>query len=215
MNLDDFIRTHRDAFEQAGPSAGLWQRIADQLPDDETPNGLPTHLGQPDVPDADEPTPKPINGTPFGAVHRNTGWVRRAPGRWAWAAAVALLVLGGGFWWIDSRYGVAEQPEMLAISPSYAKEVTHYAGLIDDKRDELRQLTESNPALYNEFSGDLQHLEAAYQTLKADLPDTPNQEVLIQAMIQNLQLQIDLLNEQLRVIQRIEQQSHDATAKPI
>lgn len=219
MNFDEFIHANRNAFEQDGPSAGLWERIADQLPDDETPNHGLTASNR-DVPGTDvpstgstDPRSTPVNGKPFGAVHRNTAWVRQAPIRWA--AAVALLLLAGGFWWMNSRYGVTQQPEVLAVSPSYAKEVTHYASLIDDKRDELRQLTESNPALYNEFSGDLESLEASYQTLKADLPDTPNQEVLIQAMIQNLQLQIDLLNEQLRVIQRIKQQTNESAAKPI
>ena len=205
MNLDDFIHANRDAFEQAAPPATLWLRIADQLPDDETSGDTLSNPGLTGT--------APVNGKPFGKVHRNTTWVRQAPGRWAWAASVALLLLAGGFWWVNSRYGVARQPEVMAISPSYAKEVTHYASLIDDKRDELRQLTESNPALYNEFSGDLERLEAAYQALKADLPDTPNQEVLIQAMIQNLQLQIDLLNEQLRVIQRIKQQSNESASK--
>ena len=82
-------------------------------------------------------------------------------------------------------------------------------GLIDDKRAELKQMTEDNPALYQEFATDLDRLEKSYKSLKADLPQNPNQEMLIQAMIQNLQLQINLLNEQLRVIQRIKQQTHE------
>lgn len=216
MNLDDFIHTNRAAFEQDGPTAGLWARIADQLPDDETPNhGLTAPNRDTLSTGSADSKSMPLNGKPFGRVHRNAGWADGGAVRWAWAASVALLLLAGGFWWMNSRYGVTEQPEVLAVSPSYAKEVTHYASLIDDKRDELRQLTESNPALYNEFSGDLKSLEAAYQALKADLPDTPNQEVLIQAMIQNLQLQIDLLNEQLRVIQRIKQQTNESAAKPV
>ena len=99
----------------------------------------------------------------------------------------------------------SQQPELVAASPGYAKEVVQYTQLIDDKRAVLKEMTENNPDLYQEFSTDLDRLEKSYQSLKADFPKNPNQEVLIQAMIQNLQLQINLLNEQLRVIQRIKQ----------
>jgi len=37
------------------------------------------------------------------------------------------------------------------------------------------------------------------------LPVNPNKEELLQAMIYNLQLQIDLLNQQLNIIQKIKQ----------
>jgi negative regulator of sigma E activity len=206
MNLNDFIHANRAAFEQEGPFEALWLRIADQLPDDEAaaaPTNVPTERK------------KPRNGNPFWAVHRGGAWA--AVGQVRWVASVVLLVLAGSFWWLNTRYGLAEQPGLVAASPAYAKEVTHYASLIDDKRAELRQLTEQDPDLYRQFSGDLESLEANYQTLKADLPQTPNQEVLIQAMIQNLQLQIDLLNEQLRVIERMKQQTthrHEPASKP-
>jgi hypothetical protein len=41
--------------------------------------------------------------------------------------------------------------------------------------------------------------------LKQDLPASPNQEETVKAMIQNLQIQIDLLNQQLEIIQQINQ----------
>ena len=70
-------------------------------------------------------------------------------------------------------------------------------------------MTTSNPALYEAFATDLERLERSYQMLKADLPENPNQETLVQAMIQNLQFQINLLNEQLRVIQRMKKQKNN------
>jgi hypothetical protein len=41
--------------------------------------------------------------------------------------------------------------------------------------------------------------------LKDQLPKNPNQEELLKAMIQNLQWQIDLLNQQLNIIQKIKE----------
>ncbi len=181
MKLEQFIQTNRDAFEQGSPSAQVWERLAAQLPITNVPEQLVTN--------------------PFRAIHRGAGWARGV-----WAASVAVLLLAAGLWWVNDRYAVVRQPDLVAVSPGYAKEMAQYASLIDTKRFELQQLTTSNPALYGQFEQDLKHLDTSYQGLRHDLPDTPNQEVLIQAMIQNLQLQIDLLNEQLRVIQRIKQQ---------
>ncbi len=189
MSLENFIRDNRDAFEQNGPSVGLWERIADQLPDQPTSSKT---------------------AEPFRAIHRQPSWTSS---RWAWAASIALLLLAGSLWWINDRYAPTTQSDVVAFSPTYAKEVAQYASLIDNKRAELQQLTENNPALYGQFAQDLQRLESSYKGLKKELPNTPNQEVLIQAMIQNLQLQIDLLNEQLRVIQRIKQQT--TTNEPV
>ena len=98
---------------------------------------------------------------------------------------------------------------MVAVGPTYAKEFVQYARLVDAKQAELKAMTTSNPALYEAFATDLERLERSYQMLKADLPENPNQETLVQAMIQNLQFQINLLNEQLRVIQRMKKQKNN------
>ncbi|GAB4019486.1 hypothetical protein [Spirosoma koreense] len=207
-NLERFIRDNREDFDDKEPSASLWQRIEAGLDGQE--------LGK------DTSNVSPLTGpqldpsAPFRQIHRNQaqagsrqiGWPRLD---WRVAASVALLLLAGSFLYMNRKYDVARQPEVVAASPTYAKEVAQYTRLIDTKRAELKQMTEDNPALYQEFATDLDRLEKSYQSLKSDLPQNPNQEVLIQAMIQNLQLQINLLNEQLRVIQRIKQQTHEST----
>ncbi|MBO0934259.1 hypothetical protein [Fibrella aquatilis] len=189
MSLENFIREHRDEFEQDAPTYAFWQRLAAQLP---PPAG--------DNHSAENGQNKPSG--PFLGVQRGSGVARR----W-WAVAASIVVLLGVLWWVNARYAATEQPEVVAVSPAYAKEVAQYASLIDDKRDELKALAANNPGLYQQFANDLDRLETSYLALKKDLPETPNQELLIQAMIQNLQLQIDLLNEQLRVIERMKQQN--------
>lgn len=198
MSLEKFIRDNRDSFEQDGPSAGLWERIADQLPD----QPAPAKTAQPFLAVHRQRTRD--GGPRYGGTRYGGTWTRSY---WTWAASIALLLLAGSLWWINDRYAPTKQADVVAFSPTYAKEVAQYSSLIEAKRTELQQLTESNPDLYGDFAQDLDRLEASYKGLKKELPNTPNQEILIQAMIQNLQLQIDLLNEQLRVIQRIKQQT--------
>ena len=212
-NLERFVRDNREAFDDREPpnDADLWRKIDSGL------DKRPSNQSEPD------------NSLPFQEIHKNpspAGGVSAQPvpaGRsrgnglqigwpgldWRVAASVALLLLAGSFLYVNYQYGVAHQPEVVAASPTYAKEVVQYTRQIDDKRAELKQMTEDNPDLYREFATDLDRLENSYQSLKAALPQNPNQDVLIKAMIQNLHYQINLLNEQLRVIQRINQQTNE------
>jgi len=206
-NLERFIRDNREAFDADEPSIDLWARIEPgitqpELQSDAEPVTHQVKMGFVGN-EAPEPIRKPLNGKPFVGKQRGWGF------NWWAAASVAMLLLTGGFWFLNHQYGVTEQPEVVAVSPSYAKEFVQYARLVDEKQAELKAMTISNPALYEAFANDLNRLERSYQTLKADLPENPNQETLVQAMIQNLQLQIDLLNEQLRVIQRMKEQNNN------
>jgi hypothetical protein len=206
-NLERFIRDNREAFDADEPPMDLWARIEPgiTLPEPATGADLladQVKLGFIDQ-SATEPIRRPLNGHSFRGGQR--GWQFN----WWVAASVAVLLLTGGFWFLNHQYGVTEQPEVMAVSPTYAKEFVQYARLVDAKQAELKAMTASNPALYKAFASDLDRLERSYQTLKADLPENPNQETLVQAMIQNLQLQINLLNEQLRVIQRMKAQNNN------
>ncbi|AQG82619.1 hypothetical protein [Spirosoma montaniterrae] len=199
-NLERFVRDNREAFDDHEPPNDLWQKIERGL---DTPPGTTRLNGQSPFRQVHS-NAEQINNSRFGGLQ--IGWPNMD---WRVAASVALLLLAGGFWYMNHQYGVTQQPDVVAASPMYAREVVQYTRLIDNKRAELKQMTEDNPVLYQEFATDLDRLERSYQLLRAALPQNPNQETLIEAMIQNLQLQIDLLNEQLRVIERIKQQTHE------
>ena len=207
-NLERFVRDNREDFDDKEPSGKLWQKIEAGLEKSGLDKAGSDNAGLIDQ--------QPDRKSPFQQIHRNhsqsggrqIGWPNLD---WRVAASIAVFLLLGSFLYMNQQYGVTRQPEVVAASPTYAKEVVQYTKLIDSKRTELKQMTEDNPELYKEFATDLDRLEKSYQSLKSDLPQNPNQEVLIQAMIQNLHLQINLLNEQLRVIQRIKQQTHEST----
>jgi predicted nucleic acid-binding Zn-ribbon protein len=114
--------------------------------------------------------------------------------------------LGASYlFYLNREFGVSRDPQVVLSAPAYAREFTQYNQAIEKKQEELIRLTTDNPELYKEFSTDLDRLEKSYVNLRTELPQTPNQEALIQAMIQNLQWQIDLLNQQLTILQRIKQ----------
>ena len=192
--LQRFVRDNREAFDVYEPSDDLWNRLNQQLPAEEAPKVVA------------EVTPPISAPNPFKQAWRNLNW--------RIAASIALVIgLGWVGYRVNQNYGITEAPEVALSNPTFAKQVSQYTQLIDNKRDELRQMTESNPNLYKEFAVELDQLERSYQNLKSDLPKNPNQEVVIQAMIQNLQWQIDLLNQQLDIIQRIKNKNNHASDK--
>jgi phage shock protein A len=77
--------------------------------------------------------------------------------------------------------------------------------MIDAKQKEIQAIEKDNPALFQQFSADIRKLDSTYQVLRNTLPANPNKEQLLEAMISNLQMQIDVLNQQLRIIQQVRQ----------
>jgi hypothetical protein len=179
--FEQYIHQHREDFDSEHPSPDSWQKLKAQLSGDK----------------------KPIVKNLF-----LRSWLIAA----AMTGVAALLV----FTFIKSP-GSSTDPRavtpaasgntelMNEINPSYAKEVYHFTQLIEIKQNELKKLQKADPVLYNHFIKDITRLDSSYNALQTQLPENPNREQLLEAMIQNLRLQTDLLNEQLLIIQKIKQ----------
>ncbi len=114
----------------------------------------------------------------------------------------------------DNKNPVPAEDKMLEeISPTYAKEVYHFTQLIELKQTELKQIEKDNPELYKQFISDINKLDSSYFALKKELPANPNREQLLEAMIQNLRLQTELLNQQLFIIKQIKQSKSKTNEK--
>lgn len=86
---------------------------------------------------------------------------------------------------------------------NFKEEMYHYARLVEIKHKELKKIEKDEPLLYRQFAGDVHKLDSVYRSLERQLPSNPNREQLLEAMIQNLQLQMELLNRQLDIIKQI------------
>ena len=177
--LENFIRDHRDEFDANEPDPRLWEKVQQQL--------------------NDEPGERKIH--------------RLAIMRWTAVAAVTVLVTLGVFYFSGrpddnelANNGRVETFDIMdAINPAYAKEVYHFTQLIELKQTELKAIEKEQPQLYKEFLGDITTLDSSYNALKKELPQNPNREQLLEAMIENLRLQTELLNHQLLIIKKIKQ----------
>ena len=96
-----------------------------------------------------------------------------------------------------SQNAVAESDALMG------EEMVHYASLIEIKHKQLKAIEKDEPLLYKQFAHDVNKLDSVYINLKTQLPKNPNREQLLEAMINNLQLQMELLNHQLDIIKQI------------
>jgi hypothetical protein len=95
----------------------------------------------------------------------------------------------------------------------YKEEMYHYARLVEIKHKELKTIEKDEPLLYRQFAGDVNKLDSTYRLLEKQLPQNPNREQLLEAMLQNLQLQMGLLNHQLDIIKQINHSKQKAYEK--
>lgn len=181
-NLKDFIDKNREAFDANEPDPQLFKRIHKKM--------------------------------------RGKGKTKKlltTPVRFA-AAAVVLIVITGTVYTIvnkkkDSGDSVVKstQPVLeestLIGDPAFAKQIVYFREIISLQQSELKKLEQEYPQLYKQFVNDITELDSSYQSLKTNLPTNPNREMLLEAMIQNLQLQSELLNRQLLIIKEIKQKS--------
>lgn len=111
------------------------------------------------------------------------------------AAAVLILAVAGA---LVFSYGRKQGYEDYhRINPQLAAEQRTYADMVTQKKDSVSFIAATNPTLYGEFSTVLEQMEDNYMSLKQELPNSPNQEMTLEAMIHNLKIQIEVLGQQL------------------
>ena len=207
--LEQFMRDHREEFDSDVPGEHVWKNLEHQLA----------------AKDNKEPK-KASNGKIVTLVK-----VLR------WSAAAAILILAGiGIFSLLNKRGfnspdyAHNQPEkenppptinerlLKEINPNYAQEVVQFTQLIEIKQNELKEIEKENPNLYKMFVADINKLDSSYNALKKELPENPNREQLLEAMIENLRLQTEILNQQLSIINQIKASKsahHDTNFKKI
>ncbi|WP_316810602.1 hypothetical protein [Pedobacter heparinus] len=121
---------------------------------------------------------------------------------WLGIAASLLLVLG---LFLFNRHKADQQHDLTGINPAYVKKELRFASLIEEKKDSLQLYASKNPKLYARFNADLNELGNDYEALKKELPQSPNQRIVIRAMVKNLELQLQVISQQLSIINDVNQ----------
>lgn len=182
--LKTFIEQHRASFDTESPDDALRERIASTLNPPQQPN----------------------------TVRLISVWIK-------WSVAASLLAgvaylairMASGRMETSSMQQITEatpliQPDPLIqrIDPGSAREMQRMAREASQRETGLDLLKKDDPALYQRFLNDLAELDSVYNSLREMLTQTPNHQQLIEAMENNLQMRLQLLERQNRVIHDIE-----------
>lgn len=122
---------------------------------------------------------------------------------WLGIASSLIVLLGISLLYIfpvkHDRLNLAD------VNPVYAKKQVKFCSLIEQKKDSLQIFAVANPELYEQFDADLQKLNNTYEQLRKELPASPNRQLVVKAMIKNLEIQLQLVSQQLSIITEVSQ----------
>lgn len=125
---------------------------------------------------------------------------------WMWKVASMLLLAAVIGLLIDRRIHPSGEVAGNRITGNRLAEFKQveefYTRLIGEKQVEIQTSIKANPGLSREFSHEITWLDSAYSGLKTELSMTYSDKI-VDAMIVNLQLRINILNQQLNILQAI------------
>ena len=225
--LEQFVRDHREEFDGEEPDNKIWEKIRTEVTPQKKKQGVLVRLGRAGwaaaaavalvavgsvwyfnrsgsvapavVQTVTPPATTPDSGRQPAAVATTTPNTTPKP---------ATVDSSGG----NSGATLATiRPKTDKQSPSKTddlensmdEEMYHYAKLVEIKQTQLKVIEKDEPLLYKQFNADVYKLDSVYHSLQSQLPKNPNREQLLEAMLQNLQLQMGLLNHQLDIIKQI------------
>ncbi len=188
-NLEKFVNRNRSEFDTEHPSADVWSKIEKTLP-----------------------IKKEAKVFSLKDIYKFSA-----------AAAVVCIVLTSVYFLYfrqqKNELTAATETktnasELNGITPEYAAEAKQVFNAIETRQEELKEATADNPELYKQFLDDLKLLDSTYNMLQKQAAHTPNKDVIMKAMLQNLQLQAELLYRQLMITNDIKKQTKQNNELP-
>ncbi len=125
------------------------------------------------------------------------------------AAASVMLFLASTWLLADIKLSNKAVNEDDLISAELQQAQIQFSSLIELKRNELNRYRKDNPELISDFEHQLVELQANYHQLLPQLKDEKKRDIVLQAVIENLQIQVDILNQQLEIIKQYKEPKND------
>jgi hypothetical protein len=188
-SLEDFVKTNKEAFSDKNPPISLWDNINTQL-----------------------------GPTQFSVQNNNADKKQKlVPISYMWRMAAAFLVLITATVWI--QYKIFNAPEesnkfsdelaqnkdatLEGIDPELLDAERYYESMIDMRKNELANYDLVSLGLQDEFKYDINLLDSAYSEIKEEILQGNTNDMLVNAMIDNLQQRMEILNRQLEILKNL------------
>lgn len=122
-----------------------------------------------------------------------------------WKIAAMLLLFTTVTLLIERSYN-SENNSMDQYA-EFKKAESFYTQLIVEKKREIESF--KGVELTDQFRADIERLDKSYDQLKETFNKTATDQKLVDAMIENLQLRINILNQQLSILKRLNQAKNE------
>ncbi len=139
-------------------------------------------------------------------IESNMGWGKSVGISILWKAAAVFFFALSSFLLFE-RGGSSDSPQRIAIDEDFSVTEQFYISQINEMKDEIDLLLASDIDVDGSFKEDLGKLDAMYLVLKDNLSQNPTKGV-IDALVLNLIMKIDLLNDKLLEIEEVAEDSY-------
>jgi len=129
------------------------------------------------------------------------------------AALVAYLIRERGS--DSAAVNPSAQVQAAAPDTSYERQLHEISTTVAVQQARLEEVKRTEPRLYSDFSASLAQLNSYYVSLQKEIKQNPNKEQLFEAMIQNLRLQQELLNQQLIIFKNLKKPKNEKYSKSL
>jgi hypothetical protein len=125
-------------------------------------------------------------------------------------AASVLIIIGAAVWFMRPHENKVVSPPIkeIAINPEIKEAEIYYASIVETKRTQLSGFGKDYPDLFKDFQAEMDTLHVLYGQLLTEYKNSNGNEAVSQALIENLQMQVQLLSKQLEVVQDIKQKEN-------
>ena len=128
-----------------------------------------------------------------------------------WRAAAILFLGLASYFFVTSNQSAFQKKEVVALQGEFSDLELFYSSEIAEKVALINHFDQSRES--NQVTQDFQKLDAMYQVLKEQMKIEPTQKVR-DALVLNLLVRIDLLNQQLHALERIKTDSAKKERSP-
>ncbi len=127
-----------------------------------------------------------------------------------WRAAAVLFLGLATYFFVIGNQSAMQKREMAILQGEFSDLEVYYSSEIAEKVSLINHMEESREA--DTFTQDFEKLDAMYQVLKEQMKTQPSQKVK-EALVLNLLVRIDLLNQLLYKLEKVEASDIDKESK--
>ena len=140
---------------------------------------------------------------------------KHVPISYLWRMAAAFLIVIIATLWIqfklmnpsEGQDGISEteqQSTLENINPELLEAELYYEQVINMKKNEVAKYDLVSYGLQEDFKYDIELLDSAYSEIKQEMLEGKSNELLVNAMINNLQQRMEILNRQLEILRSLQ-----------